>query len=136
MLLRGDCLVHMAAMQPESIDHVITDIPYGIDMSNLQQANTGMDISSVAAEHNVGENVSLMQSLIPAVYRILKPAGFFVFWYDLDHHEKLQAWATAAGFRVQRWPLIWHKTHSCMRPRFVQKSGRKWLWLGGTTASK
>jgi len=114
MLYRGDCLTHMAAMSPDSIDHVITDIPYGIDMSNLQQSNSGMDISSVRLEHGVDENVSLMQRLLPAVFRVLKPGGFFIFWYDLDHHEKLQSWATAAGFRVQAWPIIWHKTHTCL----------------------
>ena len=114
MLLKGDCIEHMKSFNESSIDHVITDIPYGIDMSNLQQANTGMDVSSVSVEHDVNQNVSLMQLLLPAVYRVLKPSGFFAFWYDLDHHEKLQTWATAAGFRVQRWPLVWHKTHSCM----------------------
>lgn len=114
MLLRGDCILHMEQMLEASVDHIITDIPYGIDMSNLQQENTGMDVSSVAAEHDVASNVSLMQKFLQSAYRVIKPQGFVVFFYDLDHHEKLQKWANEYGFRVQRWPLVWHKTHTCL----------------------
>jgi len=113
-LLQGDCIEHMAGMPPESIDHIITDIPYGIEMSNLQQQNTGMDVSATAAEHDVEQNISLMFSFIPAAFRVLKTGGFCVFWYDLDHHEKLQQMAVKVGFTVQRWPLVWVKTHTCL----------------------
>ena len=44
-------------------------------------------------------------------YRVIRPQGFCVFFYDLDHHEKLQKIATQIGFRVQRWPLIWKKAN-------------------------
>ena len=114
-LLRGDCIELLNSFPPESVDHCLTDIPYGIDMDNLAQAGTGMsDIASVAAEHTVDGNISLMQQMFPAIYRVLKPNSFFVFFYDLDHHEKLQAWAVVAGFKIQRWPLVWHKTHTCI----------------------
>ena len=114
-LLHGDCIAKLADFPAESVDHCITDIPYGIDMSNLDQDGAGIGgIDTVAAEHTVDGNLKLMEQMFPAIYRVLKPSSFFVFFYDLDHHEKLQRWAADAGFRVQRWPLVWHKTHQCI----------------------
>ena len=114
-LLQGDCIERLKAFPPESIDHCITDIPYGIDMDNLAQEGAGIEgINTVAAEHTVDGNLTLMEQMFPAIYRVLKPSAYFVFFYDLDHHEKLQSWAVAAGFKVQRWPLVWHKTHTCI----------------------
>ena len=116
MLFFGDSInVLNTQFQPESVDHAVTDPPYGIDMSNLAQENTGMEnIDRVENEHDVYENLELFAKMFPAVYRVLKPNSFFVFWYDLDHHEKLQRLAIESGFRVQRWPLVWIKSHTCM----------------------
>lgn len=92
---------------PESFDHIVTDPDYAVDIERLtasvSNAATGVIQSSVS------DSLSDLRRLIPAAYSALRPGGFFVFWYDLDHHEKLQAMCTAAGFAVQRWPLTWHK---------------------------
>lgn len=111
--LLGDCLSHLPTLKGK-IHHVITDIPYGIDMGNLSQQNTGMDVSSVAAEHDVESNIKLMDQLLPAVYDTLPDAGFFILWYDLDHHDRLASLARTVGFKVQRWPLVWVKTAPCL----------------------
>jgi len=89
--------------------HIVTDIPYGIDMDNLNSK----DIASVEAEHNVDDNVALMPEFIRLAYKLIRPGGFCVFFYDLDHHEKLKTWAQDAGFKVQRWPFVACKTSAC-----------------------
>jgi len=99
---------------PGCCDHIVTDIPYGIDMKNLQQTNTGMDVSHTAAEHDVKDNVSLMRQLFLAAHAALRDNGFFVLWCDLDHWNFLTERARVAGFKVQSWPLIWSKSHQCM----------------------
>lgn len=109
----GDCFTHMAEMPEASIDHVFTDIPYGIDMENLDQTRSLANIDTVKREHDVTANVAMMEQLFKAVFRITKPHSFFILWYDLSHHEKLQAWALEAGWCTQRWPLIWHKLQPC-----------------------
>jgi ParB family chromosome partitioning protein len=116
MLFNDDCIdLMLNKMEAESIDHVITDPPYGIDMDNLEQQNTGMiNIDSVAGEHDVQNNKDMFQNMFKATYRVLKPNGFFVFFYDLDHHNLLQTLAKEAGYKVQRWPLTWIKTHTCI----------------------
>lgn len=91
-------------------NHIVTDIPYGIDMANL---NSSSKLDDVKAEHEVEANISMMPDFLQTAYAFTKPHGFCVFFYDLDHHEKLQSWAKGAGWKVQPWPLIWHKLHAC-----------------------
>ncbi len=114
MLRQGDMMNLDTFFGPKYFDHIITDIPYGIDMGNLQQANTGMDVSSTAAEHDVDANIDLMQRMFPVWYAALKDNGYAILWCDVQHWNLLSDSATAAGFKVQRWPLIWYKTHQCL----------------------
>jgi ParB-like chromosome segregation protein Spo0J len=110
MLHLCDCREYGKTLPDESIDHIITDIPYAIDMRNLEDIK---NIDLVKEEHEVEANLELYESVLPMFYRVLKDKGFCVMWYDLDHHSLLHNLATKAGFRVQRWPLIWCKTHPC-----------------------
>lgn len=105
----GDFREVMKSIPDASIDHVVTDPPYGIDMANL---DTYKDIDSIRDTHDVEQNISMFEPFLREAYRVIKN-GFCVFWYDLDHHEKLQAIAESVGFKVQRWPLVWIKTHAC-----------------------
>lgn len=62
------------------------------------------------AQDSVEDSLSLLRRFFPLAYACLKPKGFLVLWLDQTHFEKLHAWATAAGFKAQRWMFIWHKT--------------------------
>jgi len=111
MFFLGDCLDIMPHFNPESVDHVITDIPYGIELDNMDRIK---NIDTVVETHEVEQNVSMMLPFLQNAYRVLKPNGFCIFWYDLDHHEKLHAWAKEVGFSKQNWPVVWHKLHPCL----------------------
>lgn len=107
----GDSIrVLMPALPPESIDHILTDIPYGISMKNL---DTMTNISQTEGEHDVEENVDLMPLFLQQAYRVLRKHAYCIFFYDLDHHNYLQTLAREVGFSVQSWPLIWNKTSPC-----------------------
>lgn len=110
MFVLGDSILSVMPGLPSTcFNHILTDIPYGIDMENLVVANK----ESVEAQHEVEANVEQMPEFLRQSFRLLRDGGFCVFFYDLDHHEKLQAYATAAGFTVQRWPFIATKTSAC-----------------------
>jgi DNA modification methylase len=112
-MMEGDCLDHMRELE-ERFDHIITDPPYAIDVDYMDQTNQGMaNIDSIRATHEVGDNLKLIAAFIPAAYRSLKDRGFLCMWADYDHWEKIRDMGTAAGFRVQRWPVIWVKSHQC-----------------------
>jgi ParB/RepB/Spo0J family partition protein len=112
LLHQGDGveLMYSSASEGLRVDHIICDPPYAIDMLNLEDID---DIESVKEEHDVEDNLAIYERMFPAAYNILKDSGFFIFWYDLDHHEKLQHLARKAKFKVQRWPLIWAKSSPC-----------------------
>ncbi|GAF68816.1 unnamed protein product, partial [marine sediment metagenome] len=114
----GDSIPIMQGMPEASVDHIVTDIPYGIDMANLEGNVAKLDL--VVDTHDVEENIDLMHAFIPEAFRLLKPTGYLAFWYDLDHHEKLQTAGRDAGFKVQRWPITWCKSHNCRnnQPQF------------------
>lgn len=116
MLFKIDCITWMST-RPAQVDHIITDIPYAIDMDMLNQNNPhgGMNnIEDVAAEHGVEDNKKLMSHFFPAAYSTLKDRGFLITWCDQMLWQYMYDLAIAAGFKVQRWPLTWVKTSSCM----------------------
>lgn len=117
MLHHTDCLEYMRAMKEGSVDHVITDLPYAIDMNMLDQQNPhgGMnDIDRIAETHGVEDNIRLFRQVIPAAFRVIDARGFFVTWCDQMLWQALYDLGVAAGFRVQRWPITWVKMHQCM----------------------
>lgn len=108
--VQGDCLKVMKEMEPEQFDLIFTDIPYGIDMKNLE----GIDgIDRVVGEHDVEQNVDQMKGFLEGSYRVLKDKSWLIFFFDLVHFEKLINWGEAVGFHVQKYPLHWIKTHPC-----------------------
>lgn len=110
IIKQGDCLHLMNELPAESVDNIITDWPYGIDMANFGQ----MDVSSVAAEHDEQDNRKNFGPWLTAMYRVLKDKSFCVIWTDTEVWQLQKGLALLAGFHMQEWPLYWIKTHPCM----------------------
>ncbi len=109
-LQHTDCLDFFDKAEPESVDMIFTDIPYGIDMDNLE---TLENIDRVKDEHDVEQNVELMLPFLQGAYKVLKDKAYCCFYYDIAHEEKLRKWAVQAGFKFQPFPVLWIKTHPC-----------------------
>lgn len=107
----GDCLELMPKVASESVDHVVTDPPYGIDLGMMPDLK---NIENVRDTHEVEQNILMFEPFLYESFRIIRPAGYCVFWYDISHHEKLQSLATKMGYKPQRWPIVWHKLHPCL----------------------
>ena len=114
--VHSDCIPYMHA-HPETFDHIITDIPYGIDIENIDQSNSIADISTIKAEHTVDGNKALFQAFFPAAYACLKPNAFLITWCDQMLWQEMYDLAVAAGFKPQRWPFVWCKDHPCLNQR-------------------
>lgn len=109
MFVLGDSVYSVMPSLPDGcVDHVVTDIPYGMDLVNMRHAD---NIDTVIDTHDVEQNLAMMPIFLRESYRLIKDSGFCVFWYCLDHHEKLIAWAREAGFKPTTWPIVWHKLH-------------------------
>lgn len=96
-------------------DHIYCDPPYAIDMDNIQQANHGMDVSTVRDSHDVTENLSLLGTFCDWAAGALPDHGFLVAWCDYTMWDTLKGWLEdgVRPLRVQRWPFIWTKTSAC-----------------------
>lgn len=105
----GDCFTHMSTFPDSSFDHIVTDIPYGIDMDNLSVKGK----ADIVEQHDVEANKEQMPAFLEQAFRLVKPRGFCVFFMDLDHWNFLQLTAKLIGWKVQDWPLVWIKTHNC-----------------------
>jgi len=88
-----------------SVDLIFTDIPYGVDTDDMLLA----DVSIIADEHHVDENMSLFEPFLRESYRVLRPDTFCLFFYDISHHNLLLDLAKKVGFFSQAWPIMWHK---------------------------
>lgn len=112
-LHKGSCLDYLLTHKG-AFDHIITDPPYGIDMDMLDQTNQGQSgIDSVRAQHDVKNNLQMLGAFIPLAYESLREQGFLVMWCDYMNFRYLHDTAVEAGFKVQRWPIVWQKTGPC-----------------------
>lgn len=118
VLLHADCIPYM--LDPDNagmFDHIITDIPYGIDMDMLNQQNPhgGLrDLDTVKKEHDVDENLDLIARFYPAAFACTKPSAFVITFCDIMNWQFMYDCAVKAGFAVQRWPFEWLKGPGCM----------------------
>ena len=114
MLIKGDAITYMKE-NAGCFDHIITDIPYGIDMEMLNQQQPSIqNIDTVVAEHTVEGNVDLFHSFFPAAFGALKENGFCITWCDIMQWQLMYDLATKAGFKVTRWPITWNKLSPCI----------------------
>lgn len=97
-------------LAPSSVDVIITDIPYGIDMDLLEDMH-GVD--QMRSTHDVDQNVEQMKPFLEGSYRVLKDNTYLFFFFAQQHQEKLATWGREVGFTVLDWNLLWLKPHSC-----------------------
>lgn len=110
LLFNDDCTEWMMRAPRDSVDVIVTDIPYGVDMANMEDMK---GIEMMKSTHEVDGNLDIMPKFIKGAFHILRPNSYLIFFYALQHHEKLRNWGEEAGFKVQDWPLLWLKPHSC-----------------------
>jgi len=95
----------VARQERPVFDHIICDPDFAVDVERLEANSTNAAIG--VAQNSVFHSLVELQSFISHAADCVR--NYLIFWYDLDHHEKLQLWATRAGFLVQRWPITWFK---------------------------
>ena len=88
-LILGDCLEVMAGMEPDSIDAIVTDPPYGLGFM-------GKKWDSLPPGPEVAEQM----------YRVLKPAHYLMAFGGTRTHHRLMVALEDAGFEI-RDTLMW-----------------------------
>ncbi len=111
-LFNSDCYDFLAKIPDGSIDLALLDPPYGISRPDMYNVKA-KDDSGKKTPNGFGEwdfqpiNES---KLVKEIYRVLKPGGTFICFYDQEKIWFLKTIAGISGFKHLR-KIYWHKTN-------------------------
>lgn len=104
----GDCIIEMQKMEAESVDLIISDPPYGIDVDNahtfgrMTNVDTNFDDSEFAT-------FDLLDKAFKEMYRVLKNDRHMYVFFAMSKYEAVITLLKKHGFNVHHIPLIWDK---------------------------
>ena len=103
----GSCLEHMTNIKSESIDLIVTDPPYGINIGKSQTFGK----SSPQATYSDGdfETFDLLDKAFAEMYRVLKQNTHMYMFFGIDKYQTVRDLLEKHGFEVHRLPIIWDK---------------------------
>jgi len=106
-VIHGDSYAELKKMKDESVDFVVTDPPFGVDLDEkAKQGKAVKDAGYKDSPHKVMENLRLT---IGELYRVLKNDSHMIIAFANTHYTELFQMLTEAGFTVDPTPLIWNK---------------------------
>lgn len=114
-LLVGDFRDNSKLINDESVDLILTDLPYGADVPEMHQRNdvATFDDSRVAV-------LDLLSAVAQESYRALKPNRFACFFFGFNNYTELVASLRNVGFDVNPVPFVWCKpTKSGAAPNYL-----------------
>jgi DNA modification methylase len=109
-LLEGDCLEVLGGLEPESVDAIVTDPPYGIGFQNERWDSAALQEAAARAGH---ERLSPNQAFeawcriwSEGCRRVLKPGGFLAAFGSPRTFHRLACGVEDAGLEI-RDTLMW-----------------------------
>jgi len=140
----GDSLNAMDAMQDGELGRgaiVECDPPFGVELDKMKDTSTGDQYQEVSKDAFEKFCFTLMQSL----WRITGEDSTIIFWFGMVWYAEVLEAATLTGFKVDKVPIIWHKTNysgRCQQPKihaarvyenlFVLRKGNSVMGRPGT----
>jgi len=108
-----DCLDFLATIEDNSVNLILTDPPYEIsrDTGFVNMSENGVDRLGVSMDFGKWDkNFKNLEGTIEEFYRVLKPTGTLIIFYDLWKITKMAKILTDAGFKQLRF-IEWIKTN-------------------------
>lgn len=116
-IIQGDALELMKQVPDSSMDFVISNPPYGVDIEDLFTAD------KTIYEDDEETIVKLCRGVVKEAYRVLKDDRWFVWFYPTRRLEEGRQMLADAGFKFQAVPSIWVKPNkyvSSVNDAYVQ----------------
>lgn len=104
----GDCVEAMGRMEAESVDLILSDPPYGIDVDNAHTFKR-MTITDTNFKDGDFETFDLLDRAFREMYRILKKDRHMYIFFAMSKYEAVIKLLMKHGFEVHDIPLIWDK---------------------------
>jgi site-specific DNA-methyltransferase (adenine-specific) len=109
----------IANVGDESVDLVLTDLPYNIGLGSSTASHAGGLGSFVDSDIDIA---LLCSDVARESFRVLRQDRFGVFFYGMAFHQVLFDCLTAAGFVVDVYPFIWLRDRSAPPDGFARYS--------------
>jgi len=106
-VIHDDCLNYLKTMDAESVDLILTDPPYGIDINNAGTFGKGT-LQKTYADGDF-ETFDLLDKVFAELTRVLKNDRHAVFFCGIDKFPRIKQLLEKHGFWVYHMPLIWNK---------------------------
>lgn len=142
-LVLGDCILGMAGMPDSSVDLVLTDPPWGIDVKKMSFLNKHQFEGEVF-EDKEGVSLDLLAEAFKQMFRVLRSDRHAYIFFAISLYTETRAALEQAGFEVDTVPLIWNKSSAshpamgqnyanCYEPIFHARKGRRDLATPGSS---
>ena len=102
----GDSRELIKKVPSGSINHIITDPPFGIDYDKRKVGTDG----SLTDYKDDAETYRTLLAMAPEMYRVLKDNGFVIWFFGMSWYEEAKQTFRAAGFNVDELPVIWNRS--------------------------
>lgn len=104
----GNCLEELDKLEAESVDLVLTDPPYGIDIEDSQIFGREQSKDTRFADGEF-ETFDLLDKVIPKLFRVLKQDRHIFLFCAIDKFSRVREMLIKHGFWAHHIPLIWDK---------------------------
>ena len=98
-----DCRPWLAEIGDNYFDWIHWDPPYGGDQGG------GMAPSHGKIDDSEEYSWSLMDEVVPQLWRTLKDGGWMAFWFNIAFYERVSSLLRNQGFYVNKYPYLWIK---------------------------
>lgn len=114
--ITGDCSQILPTLPAKSFDLVLTDPPYFISSPGTHSGGLArFERQRFFGDWDIGDQAAhqaLLATFALQSYRLLKPSGTIIVFYDLFKIQSLQALLVGAGFRAKSARLLtWQKSN-------------------------
>lgn len=98
------------------------DFPYGINVADAPR-----QAASITDHYDDSPNVywDLLMCLSSSMDNVVAESAHLIFWYSMNYHEETRAHLIRMGWRVNPFPLIWHKSDNSGIAPDPQRGGRR-----------
>jgi DNA modification methylase len=105
----GHNLDVLRALPSESVDLVLTDPPYAIDLKTVRSMTRNLEKGKFIYEDKPAEILAAEALVMKECYRVLRPDRHCYVFFACVRWLEVYELLCAAGFDVSPIPLIWHK---------------------------